>query len=212
MSSANDSPDRPLIGVTTSEVRMANQVEQTPQGEPPKKEMALGLTYMRAVELAGGLPVVIPPLPVEAIAPLLANLARRPAVGRPGHPPGGLRRVAAPRAGADVARPRPHRARARARGRRPGMPILAICRGAQALNVARGGTLFQHLPDRFGRATTAPRPGRGRDRRPPDRDRRGQRAQPRAGREPARGQLLPPPVGERARARTARRGLGRRTG
>ena len=27
------------------------------------------------------------------------------------------------------------------------MPILGICRGCQALNVARGGTLHQHLPD-----------------------------------------------------------------
>jgi putative glutamine amidotransferase len=30
------------------------------------------------------------------------------------------------------------------------MPILAICRGAQVLNVARGGTLHQHLPDVVG--------------------------------------------------------------
>jgi putative glutamine amidotransferase len=27
------------------------------------------------------------------------------------------------------------------------IPILGICRGCQALNVARGGTLHQHLPD-----------------------------------------------------------------
>ena len=27
------------------------------------------------------------------------------------------------------------------------LPMLAICRGMQALNVARGGTLHQHLPD-----------------------------------------------------------------
>ena len=27
------------------------------------------------------------------------------------------------------------------------MPILAICRGTQALNIVRGGTLHQHLPD-----------------------------------------------------------------
>jgi putative glutamine amidotransferase len=39
-----------------------------------------------------------------------------------------------------------------------GLPILAICRGAQALNVARGGTLYQHLPDRPG-TTIAHRQG-----------------------------------------------------
>src|SRR6185436_16133858 len=27
------------------------------------------------------------------------------------------------------------------------LPILAICRGMQALNVVRGGTLHQHLPE-----------------------------------------------------------------
>jgi putative glutamine amidotransferase len=27
------------------------------------------------------------------------------------------------------------------------MPILAICRGTQALNIVRGGALYQHLPD-----------------------------------------------------------------
>ena len=27
------------------------------------------------------------------------------------------------------------------------LPMLAICRGMQALNVSRGGTLHQHLPD-----------------------------------------------------------------
>jgi gamma-glutamyl-gamma-aminobutyrate hydrolase PuuD len=27
------------------------------------------------------------------------------------------------------------------------LPILAICRGIQILNVARGGTLYQHIPD-----------------------------------------------------------------
>jgi putative glutamine amidotransferase len=30
------------------------------------------------------------------------------------------------------------------------LPLLGICRGMQLLNVARGGTLLQHLPDEFG--------------------------------------------------------------
>jgi gamma-glutamyl-gamma-aminobutyrate hydrolase PuuD len=30
------------------------------------------------------------------------------------------------------------------------MPVLAVCRGVQVLNVARGGDLVQHLPDTVG--------------------------------------------------------------
>jgi putative glutamine amidotransferase len=41
-----------------------------------------------------------------------------------------------------------------------GLPILGICRGAQALSVARGGTLHQHLPavtdDSIAHRQTAP--------------------------------------------------------
>ena len=33
---------------------------------------------------------------------------------------------------------------------RLGVPLLAICRGMQVLNVCRGGTLYQHLPDLVG--------------------------------------------------------------
>lgn len=40
-----------------------------------------------------------------------------------------------------------------------GLPVLAICRGMQLLNVAHGGTLLQHLPDAVGHDRHLPRPG-----------------------------------------------------
>lgn len=139
--------DRPLIGVTTSEVRYAKQVNPTPHGEPPQHEMALGLTYLKAVEAAGGLPVVLPPLGPDAIAPLLRRLSGICLSGGPDIDPD----LYGERPHAEVGPTEPDLDRfelglARAADA-SGLPILAICRGAQALNVARGGTLVQHLPE-----------------------------------------------------------------
>jgi putative glutamine amidotransferase len=39
------------------------------------------------------------------------------------------------------------------------LPVLAICRGVQVLNVSRGGTLHQHLPDVVGSDRHATAPG-----------------------------------------------------
>jgi putative glutamine amidotransferase len=39
------------------------------------------------------------------------------------------------------------------------LPVLAVCRGSQLLNVARGGDLVQHLPDELGSDTHKEAPG-----------------------------------------------------
>jgi gamma-glutamyl-gamma-aminobutyrate hydrolase PuuD len=39
------------------------------------------------------------------------------------------------------------------------LPLLAICRGMQLLNVGLGGDLLQHLPDHLGTTVHQPRPG-----------------------------------------------------
>jgi putative glutamine amidotransferase len=138
---------RPLIGVTTSEVRTAARVEQTPEGEPPLREMALGLRYASAIESAGGLPVVLPPLSLAAVEPLLDRLSGLCLSGGPDLDPDAYSERRHPQLGpTEPQLDRFELGLARAADAR-GLPLLAICRGAQALNVVRGGTLHQHLPD-----------------------------------------------------------------
>ena len=136
---------RPLIGITTSEVRPLTYANPTPEGEPFRAEMALGITYVNAIERAGGAPVVLPPLPLEVVGSLVAHLDGICFSGGPDIDPAEYGAEVDPRLGPtwrrldrfelEVAR--------QADGAR--VPVLGICRGAQVLNVARGGDLVQHL-------------------------------------------------------------------
>jgi putative glutamine amidotransferase len=138
---------RPLIGVTTSEVREPKRIQQTPESEPKVREMVLGLTYLRAIEAAGGIPMVIPPLPEEAIGSLVDRLDGICLSGGPDLDPATYDAEPHPHLGPtepDLDRFELSAARC-ADGR--GIPILAICRGTQALNVSRRGSLIQHLPE-----------------------------------------------------------------
>jgi putative glutamine amidotransferase len=144
--------ERPLIGLTTSEVRVAESVQLTPEGEPAQVEMTVGLKYVSAIEAAGGVPVVIPPLADNAIEPLLESVSGVCMSGGPDIHPAGYGQIPHSKLGPTEAElDRFELAVARAADRR-GLPILGICRGAQALNVARGGTLHQHVPDVWGSA------------------------------------------------------------
>src|SRR3954470_19545065 len=52
---------RPLIGVTTSELRPSGLSTLRRQGEPDHPEMALGMSYLQMIDRAGGVPAVLPP-------------------------------------------------------------------------------------------------------------------------------------------------------
>ena len=136
----------PLIAVTTSEVRVAEQFQPIPEGEPARPEMALGMRYLQAIEQVGGLPVVIPPLPEKDMEELVGRVSGVCLSGGPDIHPSAYGHEEDPALGPtwkalDEAELAVARAAYDAK-----VPILAICRGAQALNISRGGTLFQDLP------------------------------------------------------------------
>jgi putative glutamine amidotransferase len=142
---------RPDIGITTYRESASWGVWQRPAD-------LLGAGYADAVADAGGAPVLLPPLP-EVVLDALPALDGLVLAGGADIDP---RRYGAVR---DPATGPPRQDRdetelelARACLERD-IPLLAICRGMQVLNVALGGSLLQHLPDVAG--TAAHRAGDG---------------------------------------------------
>jgi putative glutamine amidotransferase len=133
---------RPLIGITT-------YVEEAAWGHWQLEAALIPYDYVRAIERAGGRAVLVPPNvdgveeTLDALDGLLfsgGNDLDPESYGADAHP--------------ETTGTRPERDRgelallegALARD----MPMLAVCRGFQVLNVARGGDLVQHLPDAVG--------------------------------------------------------------
>jgi putative glutamine amidotransferase len=131
---------KPIIGITT-------YIEQAAWGVWNKPAALLPATYVRAVEAAGGRPVLLPPLD-EAAGETVAILdgiifsggsdLDPTLYGHEPHP--------------ETTLIRPERDRGEltliAAVLERDIPTLAICRGMELLNIACGGTLEQHLPDR----------------------------------------------------------------
>lgn len=133
---------RPVVGITS-------YAEQARWGQWDLPAALIPLAYVSAVEKAGGRPLLVPPSEegVEETLDALDGLILSgggdldPAVydAEPHPATSGVR---SERDRAELALLEAALAR--------DMPVLAVCRGSQVLNVSRGGDLVQHLPEVVG--------------------------------------------------------------
>jgi putative glutamine amidotransferase len=133
---------RPIVGITS-------YAEEARWGVWDAPAALIPLAYVQAVEAAGGRPLLVPPSAdgVEETLDALDGLILSggadldPAsYGAEAHPE--TNGVRPDRDSAELALLEGALAR--------DMPVLAVCRGSQVLNVARGGDLVQHLPEVVG--------------------------------------------------------------
>jgi gamma-glutamyl-gamma-aminobutyrate hydrolase PuuD len=133
---------KPLIGITT-------YVEPASWGAWTLESALVPYDYVRAVERAGGRAVLVPPDEdgveeiLDAVDGLIlsgGNDMEPDHYGAEAHPT---------TRGTNPERDRGELALLKAALDRD-LPVLAICRGFEVLNVARGGDLVQHLPDVVG--------------------------------------------------------------
>lgn len=153
---------RPLIGISTY------LVDEARWGRWQLPAALLPAGYHRLTQRAGGLAALLPP-DVPARAPeALRRLDGLVVAGGPDLDPARYGAAADPRTDAATPTSRERDAWELAlidAALAAELPLLGICRGAQLLNVARGGTLLQHLdghhdrPGVFGAHEVTPVPG-----------------------------------------------------
>lgn len=144
------STNRPLIGMTTSEMRNPVRDEQLPHAEAGREEMVLNFHYMRSVTTAGGLPVVMSPQPLDAVPELIGRLDGLLIPGGPDIDPASYDDVPRQELGPRFPEIDRFEIACVLEAERIGLPVLAICRGMQIVNVAHGGNLYQDLPAEIG--------------------------------------------------------------
>jgi putative glutamine amidotransferase len=130
----------PIIGVTTSAERTDKGVDRA----------FVNASYLRAVQRAGGVPLLLTPFhSVESLARLRVDGLLL--TGGGDIDPARFGEVR--HAKTDLISPERDELELERVTRQAidtGLPLFAICRGLQVLNVALNGTLHQHVPDVFG--------------------------------------------------------------
>ena len=135
----------PVIGISS-------YVEQASSGVWDTRAVFLPWVYAAPVIAAGGAVVVLPPQPPtpDAVAAVLGTLDGLYLAGGYDVDPA----LYGASAHTETDEPRPDRDAweiALFNGACAlELPVLGVCRGAQIANVARGGTLIQHVPDTLG--------------------------------------------------------------
>jgi putative glutamine amidotransferase len=131
---------KPRIGLTT-----------TPEAVDGRPVEQVNRVYVDAVVRAGGVPFVLPVLEPGDAEPALLALDGLLLTGGGDVDPVRYGEAAVPEVyGVDPGRDAFETALVVAAAH-AGLPVLGICRGAQILNVALGGTLLQHVPAVTGR-------------------------------------------------------------
>jgi putative glutamine amidotransferase len=143
---------RPVIGITSY------APERVRWGVWEDPVIMVPASYVHAVENAGGRPLVVPPSldSTEETLDLLDGI-----IFSGGGDVDPTRYGAEPHPETDA--PRPERDDAElallTAALERDLPVLAVCRGSQVLNIALGGDLVQHLPDQVGHEDHRHTPG-----------------------------------------------------
>jgi putative glutamine amidotransferase len=133
---------KPVIGITT-------YLTPARFGDWDEEAALIPAAYVRAIETAGGRPLLVPPS-TDAIEETLDRLDGILLSGGPDLDPELYgQETHSETNGIEPERDHAEIALLRSALERD-MPVLAVCRGSQVLNVALGGDLVQHLPEVVG--------------------------------------------------------------
>src|SRR3954468_18128717 len=136
---------RPVIGICTA-------LERARWGVWDAEAAILPRSYLLHVQRAGGLGILLAPDPVATEQPdeLLDLLDGLLLIGGADIDPAAYGAQPDPRTEATYPERDAFELALARRALERELPFLGICRGMQLLNVARGGTLRQHLPEELG--------------------------------------------------------------